>query len=183
LCWLSMKVEKTLNFARINNDLALRGVARRTLLCVSGSGLERMIDIDSPYPGISEIAALGTDPMKSNVIIMKNPSVDKLLDEEVRCKNAILKGTYSRILSTNARMLTRGVIPILTEEKFLMQVDKDRIDQRLIDLGSTNIVMDYAARVYFALNGLANLDEQGRGKLLLLAFQYLMMESARSGST
>ena len=178
---------KNLDFTRalvdgvrdIYNDLAVKGVATSVLLSISGSGLERMIDIDSPYPGMGEIAALGTDPMKSNFIVLTKPSIDKL-PETLLCKSAILKGTYSRILSTNTRMLMRGVIPILNEDKLLLKVAPTRLDQRFIDLGSTNIVMDYAVRVYFALNGLANIDEQDRGKLLLQAFKHLMAESVKS---
>jgi hypothetical protein len=125
------------------------------------------------------MAALGTDAVKSNVIVLTKPSIDKL--PETRIQRAIQKGTYSRILSTNTRMLTRGIMPILNEQKFLFEVSKCRMDQRLVDLGSTNIVMDYAARVYFKLNGLANISQEGRDKLLLQAFQYLMVEFARKG--
>jgi hypothetical protein len=53
-----MKVEKNLELLLeglvdgvrvIYNDLALRGIARETMLCVSGSGLERVIDIILPF--------------------------------------------------------------------------------------------------------------------------------------
>jgi hypothetical protein len=176
---------KDLDFARglvdgvrcIYADLALKGVAPTVMLCVSGSGLERVIDIDSSHCGMGEMAALGTDPMKSNVIVLTRPSIDKL--PKTLVTKAIQKGTYSRILSTNTRMLTRGVMPILNEQKFWLEVSN--MEQRLIDLGSTNIVMDYAARLYFNLNGLKNISPEGRERLLLQAFQYLVVESARSG--
>jgi hypothetical protein len=59
-------------------------------------------------------------------------------------------------------MLFLGVIPMMKERRLVEEMDD--LASRRIQLGSTNIVMDYAARIYI-LNGLGRLKTENDGSL------------------
>jgi predicted kinase len=134
--------------------LQYRGLARHTMLVLVGSGLDGYIEESSPDFSVLTIAnfeeyralqSFGTDPSKSDLIRLSGPILDDRKIGKVKLED-IKKGTYSKILATNTRMLFRGVIPIMMDEKHVTSVDD--ISSRRIELGSTNIVMDYSARKY-----------------------------------
>jgi hypothetical protein len=170
------------------DDITGRGRAEKVLLVLVGSGLDHHIRDDTLDFEIktkadeefkSSMASFGTDPRKSNVIVLKGPD---LKEGGTFCGVAtkdITEGTYSRVLATNTRMLTRGIMPIF-KSSILMQGTGTELSMRRRVLGSTNIVMDYAARVYVDLNGLQRLDASALESVLLTQFRLLMHAKLKS---
>jgi hypothetical protein len=174
----------------IYDDITGRGLAEKVLLVLVGSGLDHHIrgdtldfeietKVDEEFK--SSMASLfGTDPRKSNVIVLKGPD---LKEGGTFCGVAtkdITEGTYSRMLATNTRMLTRGVMPIFKSSILMQYVTGNESSMRRRALGSTNIVMDYAARVYIELNGLQRLDASALESVLLTQFRLLTYAKLKS---
>jgi hypothetical protein len=118
-------------------------------------------------------SSFDTDPYKSDVHVLMGPDPNRCVIGGIRRKD-INGGTYSKVLATNTRMLTRGVIPVLTSHHNMLRIGDLNKSARRVELGSTNVVMDYAARVYKNLNGLANLSPGSCEEVLSKQFQLLM---------
>ena len=162
--------------------------AEKVLLVLVGAGIDRFIEEDSPsfatreYNSVDAASAakqkvdekellgslvkFGTDPTKSQVAVLKGPTLEQPKIGGVDTAH-ILGGTYAKVLATNTRMLMRGVIPVLTAEMNISHIPEERLMERRIALGSTNIIMDYCARTYIALNGLQRLRDDKEDKLAL----------------
>lgn len=161
------------------------GVAKQPLIFLVGSGLDVFIESDKldfhtrskgDYEYLVANEAFGTDPSKSTVVTLRGPDLENNTEIGGMSVEAIKKGTYSRILATNTRMLTRGVIPVLTNSFHKISVRDEDIERRREELGSTNIVMDYAARIYIQLNCLKRFYDKGRydlDSILLKQFRVL----------
>jgi hypothetical protein len=159
-----------------------RGLAKSTMLVLVGSGLDGFIaDSSSDLPIVTRencqesfaLQSFGTDPSKSDVIIIHGPTLDDRVIQGVKLDD-IMRGTYSHVLATNTRMLFHGVIPIMTDEKHTISVEDLSSRSKL---GSTNIVMDYAARIYIRLNGMKRLEKGNDGSLeRLLLKQFLLIQ-------
>jgi len=171
---------------QINVDICNKGLAEKVLLVLVGAGLDHYTEIDSldfdADPTERDLyARFGTDPTKSELTTVTGPKLEgrhKISDIPVR---DIMRGKYSRVLATNTRMLTRGVIPILRSPMNTLRVDNP--SERRVELGSTNIVMDYAARVYIHLNGLSRLHDNSKEEseaFLLSQFRLLVFGVLRS---
>lgn len=158
--------------------------AKQVLLVLVGSGFDWYIRNDHlPYAGDDQTrntySTFGTDPQKTNIIILKGPNL--LQKEEINGipTSAILGGTYSSTLATNTRMLTRGIIPILKNPMFAVpSYNGKSVASDYEDLGSTNALMDYAPRIYIDLGGLSNLKRNPAlfDKMLLTQFRLLLWE-------
>jgi hypothetical protein len=166
-----------------------RGLAKNTMLVLVGSGLDGYIADSNPDFPLMTLAdrqeyralqSFGTDPSKSDLVRLCEPILDDRIIRKVKMQD-IKRGTYSNVLATNTRMLLRGVIPIMTDEKHMMSVTD--LSSRRIELGSTNIVMDYAARIYIRLNGLGRLQKSCEGMIdKLLLKQFLLIQQDEIGS-
>jgi hypothetical protein len=170
---------------KLYQDIIRSNKANQVLLVLVGSGLDRHIRSDSgPYfagdATQTTSSSFGTDPLKSNIIILKGPDLTAKTDPPVLGipSTCLLRGTYSRILSTNTRMLTRGVLPMMKIPELTAYVSPDKLSARYVALGSTNIVMDYAARNYLVMNGVGRLklDSIERQTALLRQFKLLLWE-------
>lgn len=169
---------------RISYGILNRGLAKQVMMVLVGSGLDGYMDKHSPVfhvesnECVQELQALktfGTDPSKSDLITLHGPglcAMPKICEVPLE---DITKGTYSRVLATNTRMLFHGVIPILKDEKLTEGVDN--LSHRRVQLGSTNINMDYAARKYITLNSLGTLWQKKRFVFeQLLGKQFLLLQ-------
>ena len=127
--------------------------------------------------------AVGTDPSKSRVVTMGRPSLEQLASAASKQVNGssekdflygIEKGTYSRILSSNARMLFHGVIPMVAQKYVTKAVNESGtpLRERLREVGSFRALMDYCPRYYVGSNSLNDLDSETRTHLLNQAFRY-----------
>ena len=160
-------------------------------LVIAGSGLDAALRRDP------NIANFSTDPHKSIVAVLKGPKrgkqLTKYLKEYLERKDpdsswkhkyipeAIVGGSYSRVFATNTRMLFDGIIPVLEVGLLTEGIDDDAgHQQRLLDLCSANIVMDYPDRKYVQRNGLKNEEEKKHQELLLCdSFLCILEESSR----
>jgi hypothetical protein len=118
--------------------------------------------------------------MKTQVTVVKGPNLENRKEIGQIPIEDIMGGTYAQVLATNTCMLARGVIPILRSELNTFRVDNS--SSRRVELGSTNVVMDYAARVYIDLNGLSRLHlkrPEEFDALLLKQFQVLVFGEMR----
>lgn len=160
----------------ICNSILDRGLAKKAILVLVGSGLDGHIGEDSlDYDGSN--LNFGTDPSKSDVIVLEGPNLAGRKDISGILVEDIENGTYSRVLATNTRMLTRGIIPVLKCNMNTLLVRPNNLSGRRVELGSTNVVMDYAARVYISLNGLSrsfNKDPKRFNSMLLQQFRLLV---------
>ena len=155
-----------------------RGLANKVMLVLVGTGLERL---EYPYveaktlQGVlyrPSLASVGTDPSKSQVVVLKRPNLeDRATVFGVPTKD-IMDGTYSQVLATNTRMLTRGVIPILKSRMTTLGVHD--LSARRVALGSTNSVLDFAARVYIDTNDLLRRDPEQLEMFFLKQFRQLV---------
>ena len=167
--------------------------AEKVLIVLVGSGLDGLIQADSiplhlmnveESESESESAddsieflqlfeGFGTDPSKSEVITLKCPNLES--DSKIHgiSVNTIQKGSYSKVLATNSRMLFNGVIPIMQSTFHTLKVDEIDLESRLAQVGSTNIIMDYATRVYSTLNGLKECKPNELRALFLQQFIFL----------
>jgi hypothetical protein len=161
-------------------------------LVLAGSGIDGTIQKDSSLPSeeFPDTATFGTDPAKANVVVLRGPAEmsgplqdylksyfakrKKTSNVEEAIPEAIVNGSISRVLATNTRMLFDGIIPILENEKMTKGIEVAGLKQRLIDLCSANIIMDYAARNYALLNALEGTDEDERQHFLSRSFLYLL---------
>ena len=143
------------------------------LLVLTGTGLDLL----------RSDGRIGTDPRKAKVVTMMRPKMKELLnategiDEVVQ--HAIMKGMYSRIFRTNARMLFRGVYTVLLDEFLMMDAlefnDHDRDERRrarLVEVASFRALMDYCPRFYVSTGVLGCLDSRDQSRLLERAFLF-----------
>lgn len=161
--------------------------ANELLIVLVGSGLDGLIEEDSipidfmNVGGESEdsndflesLKGFGTDPSKSEIITLKCPTLVPRKIISIISVDTIQKGSYSKVLATNSRMLFNGVIPIMKNKFHTLKVDEIDLESRLEQIGSTNIIMDYAARVYATLNGLTDCEPNMLRSLLLQQFIFL----------
>jgi ABC-type oligopeptide transport system ATPase subunit len=155
-----------------------KGLAIEVMLVLVGSGLDGFIVNDSPNMLMNcktaeLFSSFGTDPYKSEVHVLMGPDPNREVIGGIPRKD-INGGTYSKVLATNTRMLTHGVVPVLTSHHNMLRIGDLDKSMRRVELGSTNVVMDYAARVYMNLNGLANLSPGSCEEILSKQFQLLM---------
>jgi hypothetical protein len=127
-------------------NIQYKGLAEDAMLVLVGTGLDGLFDHTSPDFSIVTKTKFQDNgarwpiwigPSKEAVIIVRGPTLDNRVIQGVKLDD-IKRGTYSNILATNTRMLFRGVIPIMTDEKLIMSVED--ISSRRIQLGSTNIM-------------------------------------------
>ena len=83
----------------------LNPLAKELALVLCGSGMEAV------KTGSTGNRYLGSDPALTQVITMVKTNLACL--DDTTLQTAIEQGVYSRIVATNARMLTTGVIPAL----------------------------------------------------------------------
>ena len=158
---------------QISIRICNRKLAKNVMLVIVGSGLDYYLPENDAYSS-EKVKFFRTDPMKFNVTILNGPNLeDKDTIGGISTKD-IMGGTYSQVLATNTRMLTRGIIPILKSR--LNTFDVDNLSSRRVELGSTNVVMDYAARVYVDFNALKKLSPDKRDSLLLKQFRILVQQ-------
>ena len=157
------------------SGLKKRKLAKKYALVLCGSGLGAVKTSNSGGDFV------GTDPALSKVITLLQTDLSKLDDKKFKeVKSAIEKGTYSRTLATNARMLARGVLPVLAQETVIdNSMETEEKKERLEAFCSFRYAMDYATRQYMKLNGLATTLRDERKRLLNKAFRY-MAKSALS---
>ena len=142
------------------------------LLILTGTGLD-LIRSDE---------RVGTDPGKARLVTMRHPELQELRNRGVIdnvLHDAILDGTYSRTLMTNARMLFRSVLPVLSWEIHKTDgpnFDADELKQRrlgrLVDVASFGAIMDYGPRLYISTNSLQHLEEHDLSGLFERAFLF-----------
>ena len=165
--------------------------AEKVMLVLVGSGLDGLIRQDSIPTHLLDLGSqsqdsededfeqsflsFGTDPMKSQLISLQSPSLKNKEDISGIPVKAIELGTYSKVLATNTRMLFRGIIPVMADPSHRMNIDANELTSRLVELGSTNIVMDFAARAYIDLNGLGRIKAQNPGKLKRLLLKHFVL--------
>ena len=161
---------------QISIRICNKKLAKKVMIVIVGSGLDYYLGEDSLDfdADASETVKFGTDPMKSNVTILDGPNLKGKDNIGGISTEDIMGGTYSQVLATNTRMLTRGIIPILKSKLNTLNIDNP--SSRRVELGSTNVVMDYAARVYIDLNGLKRLSPDERENLLLKQFRILVQQ-------
>ena len=164
--------------------------AKEVLIVLVGSGLDGLIEVDSiPIKFMNEggestpdflqsLKGFGTDPFKSEIITLKCPKlvpggIISTMSGGSISIDTIQKGSYSKVLATNSRMLFNGVIPIMQSNFHTLKVDEIDLESRLEQIGSTNIIMDYAARVYSTLNGLKDCKPNVLRSLLLQQFIFI----------
>jgi hypothetical protein len=114
-----------------------------------------------------------------------------MMDTDLSCfkdqvlRKAIEKGVYSRIASTNARMLVNGVLPALANDIVTKYANDDTWGDkasRLEAFCSFRFAMDFAVRAHVNLNGLVD-EEKRRGKLLDCAFHYMLKTALKSAQS
>ena len=144
-----------------------KGLARNVGLVLCGSGLEAVTTgtIGNKY--------VGSDPALTDVVIMRTTALEKLPDQELR--KSIEKGVFARVLAGNARMLTQGLLPALSNDLVVRHVEMEVPKlRRRIAFGSFRYAMDFCVRRYVHLNGLRNKTADERSKLLDHSFRFLM---------
>ncbi len=105
--------------------------------------------------------------------------------DDTTLQTAIEQGVYSRIVATNARMLTTGVIPALKSTLVTQYNENDFFSDRASRLKafcSFRYAMDLSLRTYVNLNALAT-DTNMRSKLLDKTFQYMAKSALKSAVT
>mmetsp|Transcript_6974 Transcript_6974/g.7650 ORF Transcript_6974/g.7650 Transcript_6974/m.7650 type:complete len:718 (+) Transcript_6974:516-2669(+) len=157
-------------------DLHSKGLAKELALVLCGSGLEAV------KTGTKGNKYIGSDQALTTVITMLDTNLMCLENEDVR--NAIIKGVYSRIAATNARMLANGVLPVLNSNIVNKYTDDNTWGDkasRLQAFCSFRYATDFSVRAYVHLNGLAD-EKERRGKLLDKAFYYMLKSALKSMS-
>jgi hypothetical protein len=141
--------------------------AKTVVLILCGAGLE---DIHIAENGNKKCT--GSDPTLSTVLIIRETNLELLPDKLLR--EAIKQGTYSRTLATNARMLTQGVIPVLTSSIVVKRIeDPTVLKQSQIEFGSFRYAMNYCSREYAHLNGLGGLEPPAKMDCMRRSFQFM----------
>jgi len=156
---------------------------KQLILVLTGTGLDHF-----RYPGRA-----GSNPAYSRLITLKGPSLNKLLENgkvDKATYNAITSGLFSKILMTNSRMLFRGVLPILKHDfckrdgDFKQEKKRQRLEERLKQVGSFGPIMDYAARFYVSQNTIGDMSRERCNRFLGAAFLYHLitgMQTTRQG--
>mmetsp|Transcript_48351 Transcript_48351/g.117087 ORF Transcript_48351/g.117087 Transcript_48351/m.117087 type:complete len:662 (-) Transcript_48351:2601-4586(-) len=143
-------------------------LAKNIGLVLCGSGLEAI-----KTTGSNGNRYLGSDPAITNVVIMRTTKLEMLQDSQLR--DAIENGTISRVLASNARMLTQGLIPALSNELVVSYINNDEEKhRRRVAFGSFRYAMDYCVRRYVHLNGLKSVDQHKRSRLLKNSFRFFI---------
>lgn len=162
------------------SDMISSKKANTGKIVIVGAGLD-----DFPLRRNS-LFSFSTDPTLAKVIVMQTPNKDVLVKYRGVSQDD-LSGTYTRVLSDNARMLMLGVVPCLTTE-FLTDHYRDSscddgptaIQKRTKDrilCGSFGPLMQYSCRIYVQNFGLCNLSSEDRLKTLLELFQLCLQRS------
>lgn len=152
----------------IHRRLSVLVKGTKVQLVIVGSGLERLEE--KKIVGLEETMIGGycpTDPPKCNVLTLKGPIISGS-NIGVPWED-ILGGTYSRILATNTRMLTTGVLPLMAS-KFIMDPTLGNVPVSAIrkQWGSDGCVMEYA------VNRVASLDPPKRKLVIANQFRVLV---------
>ena len=143
-------------------------LAKNVGLVLCGSGLEAI-----KTTGINGNRYIGSDPAIINVVIMRTTKLGKLPDGELR--GAIEEGAISKVLATNARMLAQGLIPALSSELVVGQInDNEEKHRRRVAFGSFRYAMDYCVRRYVHLSGLKSKSTEKRSLLLKNSFRFFI---------
>ena len=119
---------------------------------------------------------LGTDPDKSQVVRMKEPSLMSLEDQELA--QAIREGVYTSLLSTNARMFMDGVVRLLQND-IVAKGTTDSIEMKAqrIAVAGYRLIMTYPLRVLADLNGLQGKTLSEKEDIFRLSFLYPWMSA------
>ena len=159
----------------------LQTIAReRVLVVVTGSGLDQL----------SKYKRVGTNPSYSRLVVMKAPNVERLKTEYPKeVYKALTEGLFANTLRTNARILCRSLLPILSDpfhqvDGYKGEVHRDkrqrRLEQRLVEVGSTRCLMDHGPRFYVNQNTVGELDGNVRDNLLRQAFLFHLEAAVRN---
>ena len=155
--------------------LRQKKLAHNFALVLCGSGLEAI------QTGTANNKYLGTDPALTSVVILERTVLANLPAGFKELKEAIEKGVYSRVLASNVRMLTRGLLPVLMNEMVTKHVGgRSSKQQRQIAFGSFREAMDYCVRVYVNLNGLREKTAEEREQLLNHSFRFMVRTALRA---
>ena len=120
-------------------------VKEQIILVLVGTGLDLIRDGNQ----------VGTNPAYSRLIRMKGPDLQHLEKTSVikpEVSRAVSNGLFSRVLQTNARMLFRGILPVLRQGFHSVDGDFDpqaktrRYEERLKAIASFGPLMDYGVR-------------------------------------
>eukprot|EP00978_Attheya_sp_CCMP212_P005207 scaffold11570_cov47-Attheya_sp.AAC.2 len=128
-------------------------LASSVVLVLCGAGLDAVRFVND------EMGTIGSDPDLSQLVLMKSPNLGAL---RMDLQKAIKAGSYSSILSSNARMLTMGIIPALTSEIVCKYASGEDLTTRQTAFGSFRFAMDLGVRVYTNLNGLKDATPENR---------------------
>jgi hypothetical protein len=153
----------------IGEHLIGRKKAERAAIVLVGA------DLDSLNKGEEGLRFFGTDPDKSFVFTMETPVPEKLGEKNLA--EAVGKGTYSSIVGTNARMLMRGVVPVMRSSFVMEGYADEKLKEQRIAIGCLRPIMDYGVRLYSTLNGLASVNKPfEKSDLIKAAFWYMWKE-------
>ena len=153
--------------------------AKTCKVVITGTGLDQ-VNLDSQQ--LLEI----TDPAKAQVIVAKKVNFQSqdfktLLDNNGIKEEEIMSGTYSSVLSENARMLIEAIIPNLTCEalraKYVEPFPDGLQTKHRIEAASSDWFMHFATRVFVTENGLKDIVKHSELESLFLeAFRFYAME-------
>ncbi|CAE7168685.1 unnamed protein product, partial [Symbiodinium microadriaticum] len=161
--------------------------ASRVQVVIAGTGLELL-------ETLSGQAKFGTDPSKAKVIVVQSPNLTRVLDkissqwtpqQRTDFTQALENGFFAKTLASNARMLFRGVLPVLSHRHHFCQ-PKDyptTLSDRLQTIASHAHNMDYALRLYLTSNTVGTLGHKKRSTLLAKAFRFHLQKSRQSLET
>ena len=156
------------------------------MIIITGTGLE----------GMKCDNRVGTSPCHSRVVQLMSPSVESVKTkgalgtttmETEAIFSAIQKGSLSRIMMTNARMLFCSVLPILLHTFHridgLSEGDEEercrRLEDRLSRIASFGPIMDHGPRFYVNQNTVGSLTRKQRDMMLKHAFLYHLDEAVK----
>ena len=149
----------------------------RLLVILAGTSLD----------AINQPETIGSDASKSRLIVMRAPNAEAIQNSATvlpksqlsTVMKAIDRGSHSRVLKDNSRMYFNGVLPIMLlrflfvdNTGFTQPELKERLYQRLLEVGSVPALMDYAVRLYLKSNSLGSMNIPERDQLLKQAFVY-----------
>jgi hypothetical protein len=136
----------------------------------------RLVVVGTGLDAIKAGPRVGSDSALSRVIMLKTPDMKKLERAgaiSTAVYKAIMRGTFARVTKTNARMLFRSTIPILslryhkTDAATMDELSRSvRYTDRLCRLASFGPFMDHAIRYYVNQNSIGTIEKHKSSKKL-----------------
>eukprot|EP00978_Attheya_sp_CCMP212_P026867 scaffold89101_cov65-Attheya_sp.AAC.2 len=146
-------------------------LASSVVLVLCGTGL------DVVRVANDKMGTVGSDPNLSQLVLMKSTNLGAL---GMDLQQAIEAGSYSSILGSNARMLTMGIMPVLTSDIVCKHVSGEDLTTRQTAFGSFWLAMDFGVRVYINMNGLKDATPENLHGYLCKSFLYMLRWSRLS---